>query len=138
MRERLNSVVEPQSQRLPVHGRKNTADAASVIKLSEVLLSADRLPEHWELFLPSDRRWFEDIVGTLFGPDSNDDPDDPEYARVHGLIAALGVPQIQEVVSNAPGNRPRRRAWRGCSKRSCSSSSVMRSLPSAKAEPGAF
>ena len=82
------------------------AEVEIFVQLSEVLLSADTLPSHLELFLPDDRQWSGGTVGALLDPDDDEDPENSIFAKKHRLIPALGVPEIQDVVSNARQQDP--------------------------------
>ncbi|MBV9849130.1 MAG: hypothetical protein JO250_05515 [Armatimonadetes bacterium] len=77
------------------------AKAEQIMKLSEVLLSAERLLWQLELFLPADRRWTEDTQGALLDTEDEEDPDNPEFAKAHSLVCTLGMSQVQEIISNA-------------------------------------
>ena len=78
-----------------------------LVKLSEVLLSAEQLPWQRELFLPADRNWTENSQAAVLDTEDELDPDNPAFAQAHGLVVALGVSEIQDIVSNAKQQDPK-------------------------------
>ena len=83
------------------------AETQRLIKLSDILLSAEQLPWQRELFLPSDRNWTLDTEGALLDTEDEEDPANPILAQTYGLIGALGTAEIQDIVSNAKQQNPK-------------------------------
>ena len=82
------------------------AKTERLIKLSDVLLSAEQLEWQRELFLPSDRNWTVYTEGAILDTENEEDPDNPIFAQTHRLIGTLGIAEIQDIISNAKQQDP--------------------------------
>ena len=69
--------------------------------LREVLLRAEQLPWNRHLFLPENQPWSLESPCAVLNLDEEKNPDDPPVVRKNGLRYALGVHDVQQVVSNA-------------------------------------
>jgi len=69
-----------------------------LITLRDVLLGASEMQWDATVFLPSGERWALDSRCAIFADDQGDEP---EFTREHGLRYSLGVAQVQDIVSNA-------------------------------------
>ena len=76
-------------------------------RLSAVLLESSRLPWNHALYLPSDEEWSLFSRCAVLDEDESDGEDETrKFASQHGLAYALGVQQIQDIMTNARAQRP--------------------------------
>ena len=69
--------------------------------LREALLGAEQLPWNHHLFLPENQRWSLESPCSVLNLAEEENPENPPVARENGLRYALGVHDVQEIVSNA-------------------------------------
>jgi len=74
--------------------------------LSDVLSAAESLPWDHALFLAADRNWTLDSVSMVLSTRDCGSEEVPEPAAANGLIYALNVAQVQDIVCNARQQRP--------------------------------
>lgn len=75
---------------------------STLLKLGDVLRTADTLPSDHALYLPAKEEWDKDSPSAVLHPDDADDAEDePTFAKIHGLKYALDVATLQDIVANA-------------------------------------
>jgi len=81
--------------------------------LKEILLSIEGHSALAWVYLPADKNWNLDSPSAVLEseevpPELEDEPDAgvPEFAKQNGLIQALPVTTVQDIVSNAKAQKP--------------------------------
>lgn len=72
--------------------------------LATVLMAVEDFPWNHALYLDSERPWTATTRCSVLDPDDVDEPesdDVPEFAAVNGLVYALLLTQVQDIVDNA-------------------------------------
>jgi hypothetical protein len=69
--------------------------------MSKMLLAPDDYPWNGAVYLPKDRDWSLESPVAVLSPDDSEEDEDPEIAKVNGLVYVLGMSVVQDIVANA-------------------------------------
>lgn len=80
---------------------------AEIKTLVEVISIIDELPWRNAVYLPVNILWDKDTYCATLDPDDSEEQDEePAFARQHGLRYALDVHIVQQIVENAKQQKP--------------------------------